>query len=350
MAIWGIDVSEHNGTLNWKTLKSAGVQFAIIRAGYGSKTTDSKFTANIKGAIANGIPVGIYWFSYALNASQAKAEAQKCCNLLRGYNITLPVFYDFEYDTIRYAKDHGVSLGKQEFNDMTVAFCDEVVSRGYRAGVYYNLDYKNRFVDASRLNKYTQWYAQYASNASWDRYDIWQYSSTYRISGHNCNFDVNWMTDAAAEKLINGSGISESPGWKSDPIGWWYTHEDGSYTKSDWEYIDDKWYYFDSNGYMLINQWIKYNGDMYHLGEFGAMDTTGSYEIANDGKLAKKDDEDVRYEKVKDVPSVYRETIDKLVASGVLKGREGVGEDRVIDLAEDSVRLLVILDRAGVFG
>lgn len=191
--IKGIDVSEHNGVLDWTKIKAAGIDFAIIRTGYGKKYTDSQFKSNMVGAISQGIPVGIYHFSYALNASGAKTEAEYVVSLLAPYKdkITLPVFFDFEYDTISYAARQGVTLGRQAFNDHSVAFCEAVRRAGYTPGVYFNLDYKNRFVDDSRLGGYVQWYAQYNTAADWKGYDIWQYSSSYKIAGHSCKFDIN---------------------------------------------------------------------------------------------------------------------------------------------------------------
>lgn len=200
--IIGIDVSEHNGTLDWAKIKASGVKFAIIRTGYGKSYTDKQFVNNVKGAIAQGIPFGVYHFSYALDVAGVKNEVAFVLSLLSPYKkkITLPVFFDFEYDTVSYAAKQGVTLGKQAFNDHTVAFCESVKAAGYTPGTYYNLDYKTRFVDDSRLSGYVQWYAQYASKATWTGYDLWQYSSSHKISGHSCNFDIN----VADESLISG--------------------------------------------------------------------------------------------------------------------------------------------------
>lgn len=208
--IYGIDVSEHNGTLDWAKIKAAGIKFAIIRTGYGKGYTDKQFHANMKGALAQGIPVGAYHFSYALNAAGAKKEAEFMLSLLAPYKdkITLPVFFDFEYDTIRYAKENGVTLGKQAFNDHTVAFLETVKAAGYTPGVYYNLDYKNRFVDASRLGGYVQWYAQYNNTASWTGYDLWQYSSSFTISGLSGRFDINVAPDSFLKSKPNESATS----------------------------------------------------------------------------------------------------------------------------------------------
>ena len=253
--VLGIDVSTHNGTLDWAKLKAAGVQFAIIRAGYGRYQVDSQFFNNIKGALAQSIPVGIYWFSYALDVAGAKEEAQKCLDTIQGYDIALPVFFDFEYDTIRYAKEQGVTLGKTAFNAHAVAFCEAIKAAGYTPGVYYNLDYYRNMVDTSKLGGYVQWYAQYASSASISGYDLWQYTSSGTFSGVSGKFDVNIL---ANEALLTGGKYTGRTGWQKNDTGWWYVHEDGGYTTSGWEQIDGKWYYFNQQsdvtmGKLLIN-------------------------------------------------------------------------------------------------
>ena len=153
--IIGIDVSTHNGTLDWAALKKAGVAFAIIRTGYGTSHTDSEFARNMEGAIANGIPVGVYHFSYALDAAGAKREAEYVAKLLEPYKdkIALPVLFDFEYDTVSYAQKQGVTLGKTAFNAHAVAFCEAIKAAGYTPGVYYNLDYYTRMADPAKLEE-----------------------------------------------------------------------------------------------------------------------------------------------------------------------------------------------------
>lgn len=208
--VHGIDVSEHNGTLDWKKIKASGIRFAIIRTGYGVSHEDIQFQANMTGALEQNLPVGVYHFSYALNVEGAKREAAFVLKLLEPYkgNISLPVFFDFEYDTIDYAARQGVTLGRQAFNDHAVAFLEAIQSAGYTPGIYYNLDYKTRFVDASRLGNYVQWYAQYNSTASWDGYDIWQRSSTHKITGLSGTFDLN----VAREQLMLTSNMPPASG------------------------------------------------------------------------------------------------------------------------------------------
>lgn len=339
----GIDVSGHNGTLDWTALKKAGVAFAIIRGGYGRYAVDDQFHANMQGALANGIPVGVYWFSYAMDEAGAREEAEKCLETMQGYQVALPVFFDFEYDTVSYAQKQGVTLGKTAFNAHAVAFCETIRAAGYTPGVYYNLDYYNRFVDALELADYVQWYAQYASSASIGGWDIWQYSSSGTFAGVSGRFDVNIL---ANEDLLTGGGYKGRTGWQKNGAGWWYVHEDGSYTKDGWEQIDGKWYRFDKEGYMMANKWTVTDGYAYYLGGDGAMVTNRALKIGADGKMVPAGG---WYDTLSQVPRDYRTTLDKLIAKGILKGRGGSGEDLVLDMSEDAVRLLVMLDRGGVF-
>ena len=215
MNVKGIDVSAHNGALDWKAIKDSGIDFVIIRAGYGRYEVDKRFHEYIKAALKQGLPVGIYWFSYALNIAGVKEEAKKCIETIAPYKdkIKLPVFFDFEYDTVRYARDNAVKLGKTEFNNHTVEFCEAIKAAGYIPGVYYNLDYYRTMVDKSKLKDYVVWFAQYASKPGISDYSIWQYSSSGKLPGNSCDFDMN----VAAESFISKTDSSDKkPDEKKD--------------------------------------------------------------------------------------------------------------------------------------
>lgn len=341
--IKGIDVSEFQGVLDWSKIKAAGIKFAILRAGYGRYETDSVFHENARRANAAGIPIGVYWFSYAINTAGAKQEAQKCLEVIKEHTITLPVYFDFEYDTVTYAKKQGVTLGRQAFNDHSVAFCDTIQAAGYRAGVYYNLDYLDRLVDMSRIGKYSLWFAQYNSYPQASGWDLWQYSSSGSIAGISARFDMN----QADESYLQGAEPQTyEPGWQKDGKGWWYRWEDGSYPKSQWAEIDGKWYYFGEDGYMAAEKWIYGIASPYYVGSDGAMVTDKVLRLDSEGKLVPAGS---YYGKISEVPKTYRETLDKLVSRGILKGAGGSGEDLALNMGEDAVRVLVLLDRAGVF-
>lgn len=190
MALKGIDVSQWQGNIDWQKVKGAGVQFAMLRAGYGRNNLDTKFHRNAQGAAAAGIPVGLYWFSYALNVEIARKEAQYAVELAKKYKITWPIAYDLEYDTVSYAVKNGVTITKSLATQMAIAFCEEIKRLGYIPMVYTNLDYLNRYFDRSKL-PYDLWYAQYASTASVADKEIWQYSSKGGVPGIAGNVDMN---------------------------------------------------------------------------------------------------------------------------------------------------------------
>ena len=336
----GIDVSEHNGKLDWATIKKAGISFAIVRTGYGTGYTDAYFKRNIEGALAQGLHVGVYHFSYALSAAGAKKEAEYVLKLLEPYKgkIVMPVFFDFEYDTVSYAKKHGVTLGKESFNSHAVAFCETIRAAGYTPGVYYNLDYARNYVDKSRLGGYAQWYAQYAATASIDGWDFWQYSSSYTIPGCSGRFDVNVLAHSGS--ITNSRKYKQ--GWNKDDRGWWYADSTTSYYKSCWTKINGKWYCFNEEGYMESNCWKISGGDSYYLGANGDMQTNMVVGLGADGKMQPIEP---WCHLLSDVPSGYRPELDKLIASGKIKGKSGTGDGLVLDLPLSALRVLIILNR-----
>lgn len=190
MALKGIDVSQWQGNIDWQKVKGAGVQFAMLRAGYGQNNLDTKFHRNAQGAVTAGILIGLYWFSYALNVEMARKEAQYAVELAKKYKITWPIAYDLEYDTVSYAAKNGITITKSLATQMAIAFCEEIKNLGYIPMVYTNLDYLNRYFDRRKL-PYDLWYAQYASTASVTDKEIWQYSSKGSVPGISGNVDMN---------------------------------------------------------------------------------------------------------------------------------------------------------------
>lgn len=336
-----VDVSEHNGTLDWAKIKKAGIDAAIIRTGYGVSHTDKQFYNNMDGAIAQGMRIGIYHFSYALNVDGAKNEAAFVIKLLKQYKdkITLPVYFDFEYDTVSYAKKQGVTLGKNAFNNHCVAFCEAIKAAGYKPGVYYNKDYYNTMVSLSSVGGYSQWYAQYASSPSISDYDLWQFSSTYTISGCSGKFDMSEIKNSGTVTASKKYTV----GWHKDSKGWWYADTENTYCKSRWAKINGKWYSFDKEGYMLSNTWqVEAGGDTYYLGADGDMQTNMIVGLGSDGKLQPIEP---WYHLLSEVPAGYRKELDPLIEAGKLKGKSGEGEDLVLDLPLSALRAIIIMSR-----
>lgn len=205
-----IDVSEHQGNIDFEKVKAAEIDGVIIRAGYGRNNIDEKFTKNIKGAIEAGLPVGVYWFSYAYTIEMAKKEAEYCLAAIKDYKITLPVFYDWEYDSMNYARKNGVNANKSLITQMNLTFCETVKKAGYKSGYYGSKDYFDNYIDTSKLSDYYKWLAWYTAKNQTDC-DLWQYSSSGRVSGISGNVDMNQLNNKSLISSGNsGSGSSSS--------------------------------------------------------------------------------------------------------------------------------------------
>lgn len=187
----GIDVSKHQGIINWRQVAADGIQFAIVRVGYGSKqgtpTRDGKFAANIEGALAEGIHVGAYLYSYALDAANAKIEANFTLDEIAPYAglLQYPVFYDIEDVSQK-------NLGIETISAMCEAYCNVIASAGWRPGVYASLDWVKNRINAAVFRKYDLWLAQWTKSPTYQGdIAIWQYSDSGRVSGISGNVDMN---------------------------------------------------------------------------------------------------------------------------------------------------------------
>ena len=190
----GVDVSVHNGTVDWQRLKNQGIEFAILRVGYGQNANqkDSTFEYNYSECKKYGIKVGVYLYSYAMSVEDSDKEANNCLNWLGGRQLDLPVYYDIENDDGSYRQD---SLSKETLTNMALTFLNKVSSSGYKAGFYSNKYWLEAKLDMSQIeNNYSVWVAHYTSLVQTTyngRYDIWQW-----IDGKNDNtlggFDRNW--------------------------------------------------------------------------------------------------------------------------------------------------------------
>lgn len=188
----GIDISVWQGAPDFEKVKESGVEFVIARAGYGKNNIDKQFHRTAAECNRLGIPLGVYWFSYALSTEEAAREAQYCLEAIRPYKLEYPVFFDLEYDSVQYAAKHGVTINKFTATAMANAFCGEIEKAGYYAALYTNQDYVQRMFDPSLLSKYDTWYAWY--NTKLNRVDVgmWQYSSSGRVDGISGNVDMNY--------------------------------------------------------------------------------------------------------------------------------------------------------------
>lgn len=191
---WGVDVSVHNGAIKWDKVAKFGCGFAIIRAGFGKfdNQVDNMFRFNIEQCISNNIPVGIYWFSYALSENDARAEAELCYNTIKKYidKIELPVFYDFEYNSEYYAERQGVYFNNASRTAIINAFCKFFKDKNIPCGYYSNADYLKNKLYPKKL-KFPLWLAQYNNLPPAYECVLVQRSSTGKVSGIAENVDMN---------------------------------------------------------------------------------------------------------------------------------------------------------------
>ena len=207
----GIDVSKWNGNINWNSVKNSGIDYVIIRAGYGTSTVDPQFKNYIEGARNAGLKIGVYWFSYATSPEKAIVEAQKCLETISPYknSISYPVFFDFEYDSVRYANNNGVRVTKDSATKMANAFLNTVKSKGYATGIYTNKDFSSTYYTEDLINSNNLWVAQYSSTNTFGKpYSIWQYSEKGIIPGVSGYVDLNYTY---LKTFSNNNSTSNTP-------------------------------------------------------------------------------------------------------------------------------------------
>ena len=208
---YGIDVSEHQGKIDWTKAKAAGVDYAIIRCGYGQdlkNQDDAYWKTNADACEKNGIPFGTYLYSYADTVAKAKSEAQHVLRLVEGYDLSYPVYYDLE-DNIQ------SNLSKKEIADIAEAFCDTIEAAGYEAAIYANLDWFTNYLTDSRFDQWDKWVAQWGRTCTYTgSYNMWQCSSEGSVDGINGNVDLN--IDLGAK--VKTAGFYQDP----DTAEWYY--------------------------------------------------------------------------------------------------------------------------------
>lgn len=187
----GIDVSKHNGIIDWDKVKASGIDFAMLRAGYGRDTIDARFGANISECNRLEIPVGVYWFSYATTITEAIKEAEFCIKTISKYKIQYPVVYDLEYDTVNYAKGAGVTIDRTLASEFAAAFLTKVKDAGYTPMLYANPDYLSRMFKDSLFTQYDLWLAHYTTKPYCES-SMWQYSDKGQVDGVPGNVDMNY--------------------------------------------------------------------------------------------------------------------------------------------------------------
>ena len=186
-----IDVSKHNGNIDFAAVKNTGVYAVIIRAGYGREVSqkDPMFETNYAAAKAAGLHIGAYWYSYADSVADAQKEAAACLACIAGKQFDFPVYYDLEESST-------AALGKDTCTQIAHTFCTAMEQAGYWAGVYANTNWFTNYLNFDPLAaKYTIWLADYRENYNTTLgRDMHQYTSTGSVAGVNGNVDCNRCT------------------------------------------------------------------------------------------------------------------------------------------------------------
>ncbi|MBP3249945.1 MAG: glycoside hydrolase family 25 protein [Ruminococcus sp.] len=198
----GIDVSRWQGDIDWKKVRAAGIEFAIIQAGYGRELSqkDEKFEQNYGDCKAAGMPCGVYWYSYARTEAEAEQEAAVCLEIIRGRQLEYPVFFDVEEPAV-------LRLGKAQVSKVVRAFLRKVEAAGWFVGLYMSAYQLRDYIEDDVKQRYTVWVAHYGvSKPDYSgSYGIWQKSSTGSVDGISGNVDLDeCYTDYPARIMAKG--------------------------------------------------------------------------------------------------------------------------------------------------
>jgi GH25 family lysozyme M1 (1,4-beta-N-acetylmuramidase) len=278
----GIDVSKWQGDIDWAKVKAAGVDYAIIRCGYGSdeeNQDDEKWLQNVKGCLANGIPFGVYLYSYATDTSMAKSEAEHVIRLLKKANLTtslvaLPIYLDMEDS----------STASADLASIATTFCNAIKAAGYTPGVYANLKWWEEKLTASCFDSWAKWIAEWNTSQgltdagsknfeSADSNQMWQFSSYGKVDGIDGRVDLNYTYMPAAgqtsiqgaiamyrlynkssgEHLYTSSTVERTDliqrGWVAEGIGWYAPDTGDPVYRLYNPYSGDHHYTMDKNEY-----------------------------------------------------------------------------------------------------
>ena len=320
----GIDVSEHQGRIDWNAVKASGIDFAILRVGFGAPSwggrVDYQFNRNISECERLGIPYGVYIYSYAFDNQQAADEASMVIDCLSGHNPRLPVYYDLEDKTI-------IADGRQSgIASRAQIFCNKISSAGYKPGIYANLNWFNNILTdpVFKSSSWDHWIAQYNSQCHYTgNYSFWQYTSRGKVSGISGNVDMNyayvdvslyywqlkegtWYYATSDGKAYTGwlrqggawywldpdaggvmaTGLHEcngsmywfnasgamATGWVLDGGTWYYATGSGALA-SGWAYVGGAWYWLDPSTHAMATGLHECNGSLYWFNSSGAMAT-----------------------------------------------------------------------------
>ena len=199
--IYGMDISHHNGKINFKKVKKDGIKYVFVRVGYTGYTKsgfslnyDKKYKTYIKDAKKAGLMVGVYWYSQAKTVKEAKKEANALLKAIKGYELTMPVVFDYEFADTRAGRLDSAKLSKTKMTANALAFLNTVSNAGYDACIYAS---ENFFLEHLYPNDISQsykiWLANYSKKTNYKgNYEFWQHTSKGRVKGMKGNVDINF--------------------------------------------------------------------------------------------------------------------------------------------------------------
>ena len=304
---YGIDVSKHQGKINWEKVNNSGVDYAIIRCGYGQdqyNQDDEYWDINAKACEQYGIPYGTYLYSYADTVEKAASEAKHVLRLVEGYDLSYPIYYDLEESSVR------SKLNKSQIADIAETFCSIIEEAGYEAAIYSSRDWFENYLTDSRFDQWDRWVAQYNTQCTYrGEYTMWQCSSKGYVDGIDGYADLNIDFGAAlnyteepylveengkiycyskGEKLFGEQKVEGywyyfdekndgemATGWRDIPVKTGgtktvYYNEDGRMTYGE-KKIDGSWYYFNKITGARVIGFVELPGKTVYYGEDGKM-------------------------------------------------------------------------------
>lgn len=199
--VYGMDVSQHNGKINFKKAKRDGIEFVFIRVGYTGYTKssfslnlDKKYKTYIKDATKAGLKVGVYWYSQSTKVSEAKKEAKALLKAIKGYSITMPVVFDYEFADTKKGRLDSAKLSKTNMTANAIAFLNTVSNAGYDACIYASENFLGEHLYANQISSnFKVWLANYSSKTNYKGdYEFWQHTAKGRVSGMRGNVDINF--------------------------------------------------------------------------------------------------------------------------------------------------------------
>lgn len=301
----GIDVSKHNLAIDWSQVPSSGISFVFIKAGSTNSGVDPYFDANMQGASAAGLKIGVYMYSYAANVEQAQNEANLLLQWMSNYTVSYPVVYDVEDACHK-------NMSQAQLQEIINTFCSTIESQGYYPVVYSS---KNMFVNKIGNIKYDKWVAQYADALEYEGASFWQNTSHGSVAGIPTRVDMNYQfKDYSSIIIANGFATRGEQkvfysnyrmqrscwvGWEDKKYhldengfvqkGCWFEDESGRYflaTKDGHALREDVTiqgveYYFDENAVMQTGLVLRPDGNTYYYDESGALQKNVTVTVDN---------------------------------------------------------------------